>query len=389
LRPLVLSLLSLAISCAPASEVKARHDEILGGVSDTTTTSVFLVDLRFDTGASICTAVLITPRVLLLAAHCVDTVFHGATTLTARATNKPDTVMLMMSDMIDLTVISKHPNWNPADSTSDADIAVALLARAPTGVPAPILRALPAGAVGQMVQLVGYGRSSVNDGASSGVRRSVTLPITAIDAADFKYGSDGVAGICAGDSGGPSFLGGAVAGVHSRSEGSSCGLGVDMRVDRNLAFIDAFVAANDPPSCSSDGRCAPGCATTDPDCPTCVADQRCDPACGAADPDCRCLVDQRCDPTCGVTDPDCGDDGAVCTLAAECAGGKCLDDPRGFKFCSRSCVASGECVNDMTCQAAVCRAAPDPAKGGVAGGCSTAPGLLAWLLIVLLRRRRW
>ena len=386
MRALLLSLMSIALSCAAPVDVKTRQDEILGGPADTTDTNVFLVDLRFDTGASICTAVLISPKVLLLAAHCVDTAFHGATTLTARATNKPNTVMLMMSDMIDVTVISKHPNWNPSDSASDADLAVVLLAREPTGATAaPLLRTAPA--VGQMVQLVGYGRASLNDSASSGTRRSVTLPITEVDAMGFKFGTDGVAGICAGDSGGPSFLGGSVVGIHSRSEGSSCGLGVDMRVDRNLAFIDAFVAANDPPSCSADGRCALGCGTTDPDCPTCLADSRCDPACGVTDPDCRCLADQACDVSCGVADPDCADDGAVCTLAAECAGGKCLDDPRGFKFCSRSCVASGECVNDMTCQADVCRAAPDGSKGGVAGGCSSAPVSLAWLLVLLARRR--
>lgn len=413
MRSLPVTLLILGIACAPPRGLSSRQDAILGGAADTTTTTVFLLDLRFDTSAaSICSAVLISPRVLLTAAHCVDPTFHNATTVTVRATNKSDTVNLMQSDMIDVTVISRHPSWTPADQQSDFDFAALLLARAPSGVsPAPFLRALPAGAVGQALRVVGYGRTSVSDGTSSGTRRSVAVPVAAFTSAALSYGSDGASGICAGDSGGPSFLGEAVAGIHSRTEGANCGRGVDIRVDSQLAFVDAFVATNDPPTCTADGVCSTGCGATDPDCAcladqrceascgandpdcTCLADQRCDANCGGSDPDCGCQADQRCDASCGLTDPDCLDDGAVCTAAAECAGGQCLEDPRGFSFCSRSCVSSSECLAEMTCQGELCRAPPDPSKGDeVQGGCASAPGLglggvPVWLMVVLMRRR--
>ena len=368
----LLPLLCLTLACSEAPAIHSRTDPILGGAADTTSTSVFLLDLSFDTGAAICSAVLISPRVLLTAAHCVDPVFHTATSLTVKATNKPDTVGLMQSDMIDVTLISRHPSWNPADQQSDFDLAVLLLAVAPVGVPPPpLLRALPANPLSQHLTVIGYGRQSLSDAASSGTRRTVTVPLDGVGAATLDYGTNAVAGICAGDSGGPSLLGGAVAGIHSRSEGSSCGLGVDIRVDRQLAFLEAFITTNDPSSCVADGACAPGCGTTDPDCLTCQADQRCDASCGLADPDCL-------------------DDGAICTLAAQCLGGRCLDDPRGFQFCSRSCADSSECLNDMTCQPDVCRAPPDTTKGGpVKGGCASAPGLLAWLVVVLMRRRQY
>ena len=376
----------LLLSCAPAEpQVAARTDGILGGAADTSSTDVFLLDLRFDNGASICTAVLVSPQVLLTAAHCVDPAFRGASTVTVRATNRANIAGLMQSDMIDVTVITRHPMWNPTDPASDFDLAGLKLATASSVSPLPLLRALPANPLGQSLRVVGYGRTSVNDAASSGTRRTVTVPITGTTPATLEYGTDGVAGICAGDSGGPSFLGGALAGVHSRSEGANCGVGVDMRVDSHLGFIDGFVAANDPPSCSGDGRCATGCATTDPDCPTCLANGQCEAGC-ASDPDCVCVANGRCEAGCGLTDADCLDDGAVCTAASECAGAQCLDDPRGFKFCSRTCAATADCQNDMTCQAGVCRAPPGDQV--IKGGCSSAPGLMVGLLLLLLRRRR-
>lgn len=376
----------LLLACAPpGTPVASRADGILGGTADTTSTDVFLLDLRFDNGASICSAVLVSPRVLLTAAHCVDPAFRGASTVMARATNRANITGLMQSDMIDVTAITRHPMWNPTDPASDFDLAGLLLATAPAVNTLPLLRSLPANPLGQSLRVVGYGRTSVNDGASSGTRRTVTVPVTGATAATLEYGTDGVAGICAADSGGPSYLGGSIAGIHSRSEGSNCGIGVDMRIDSHLGFIDGFIAANDPAACTADGRCATGCSTTDPDCPTCLANAQCEAGC-ASDPDCVCQANARCEAGCGLTDPDCLDDGAVCAAATECAGAQCLDDRRGFKFCSRTCTATADCQNAMTCQGAVCRAAPD--NQDIKGGCSSAPALGAALLLVLLRRKR-
>jgi len=517
---LALAMAFTAMSCAPSRELDhaTRSDAVLNGTAAPGENQVFLLDLRYDNGnAGICSAVLISPRVLLTAAHCADPAFEsGATSMTIKATNKPDDSMLMMSDMIPVTMSARHPMWNAGSPNSDYDLALLLLMTAPTNAtPAARVSAL-GNPVGQQLKIVGYGRSS-SDPATSGTRRSTTLPVTAATSATLSYG-DGTYGICLGDSGGPSFIGANVAGIHSRGSGSTCGNGVDIRVDAFASFIDAFVTANDPATCAADGRCASGCTSPDPDCPcaadgtcnstcgatdpdcrcvangmcgascgamdpdccgadgscdaacgtadpdcrciansmcgagcgttdpdccgmdgtcdtacgmsdpdcACVADSTCnatcgtrdpdcpcamngtcDQACGASDPDCRCKNDGRCDPSCTPTDPDCGncnadgvctaacgisdpdclDDGQVCMAPAECWGGLCEKDARGFNFCTRTCSDDSSCLNDTTCQASVCRAKRDPLTGAV-GGCSVAPWPLVVLLLAWRRRRR-
>lgn len=474
-------ILLLLVACGPTRapvESASRVDAILGGTDDTTTATVFLLDLRFDNGeASICSAVQVTPRVLLTAAHCIEPALHGtATSVTVKATNKANDAMLMSSDFIDVTVQERHPQWNASASQSPYDIAALLLSRAPSGTtPVPLQRTLPANFVGRPIRLVGYGRSSASAASSSGTRRTVTLNVGGLTADFINFGVSGVSGICSGDSGGPAlFLGPdsieRVAGIHSSSSGAACGTGSDVRVDARLPFIDGFIAANDPPLCTGDGRCASGCPTADPDCPTgceangtcvmgcptpdpdcacrangtcetgcptgvmdpdcvCTANGACETGCptGVVDPDCRCRADGTCEGNCpgGGTDPDCScsadavcvaacpssqpdpdcadcgangtcsaascpsadpdclDDGVGCTSAAECVGHQCLDDPRGFKFCSRSCTASADCQLDMVCSAGLCRAPMPDTMQPVRGGCASAPGA-PWLALALL-----
>ena len=432
MRPLLLTL--VLVSCGPVGELGAHREAIVGGVAEPDASTTFLLDLRFNNGASICSAVLISPRVLLTAAHCVDPVFHGASTVTVRAINKPDTVGLSMSDTTLVTVIKLHPSWNPQDTASRFDLALLALETAPPAVtPVPLARVLPANPVGQLVHVLGYGRTGTNASTSSGTRRGVSLPITSVTAAELAYGADNVSGICSGDSGGPSLFAGEVVGIHSRNPTTTCGRGVDIRVDVQRAFAEAFVAANDPPACVADGVCPLGCAATDPDC-LCRADARCEPSCGATDPDClclsdgrcdpncggagdpdcRCLADARCDASCGASDPDClcladgrcdsgcagaGDpdcrcpadgrcepgcndvdcraDGASCTEGSSCEGAQCLEGE-----CTRSCTMTAECAAASSCQAGVCRAA--------AVGCGAfpgAPGAVFLLLFVALGRR--
>ena len=66
-----------------------------------------------------------------------------------RATNRATIVGLMQSDMIDVTVIARHPMWNPAETESDFDLAALLLATPPSASVAPLQRTLPANPLGQ------------------------------------------------------------------------------------------------------------------------------------------------------------------------------------------------------------------------------------------------
>jgi V8-like Glu-specific endopeptidase len=483
LAPVVL----MTCACGPTEPAPAhRTDAIVNGTADATA-SVFMLDLRFSNGdAAICTAVLITPRVLLTAAHCVEPALHASSTVTVKATNKPDDTNLRASDFTAVTVIARHPQWNPSGSMSPYDLAALLLATPSTQQPVPLVRALPANLVGQSLRLVGYGRTGASN-TDSGTRRSASVAVTALTPDSISFGTAGGTGLCSGDSGGPAFLTGGdlverVAGVHSLTRSSSCGIGDDVRVDARLPFIDGFVATNDPARCSADARCATGCATPDPDCPadcatngvctaaacgtpdpdcthcgvdgTCstaqcpVADLDCTPNCGSdavcasgacatPDPDCaRCGLDGQCsaaqcptsdpdcashcagdgvcaigacaslDPDCAAcgadgvcaeascptADPDCLDDGSVCTEATQCTGHECVDDPRGFRFCSRACVDTAGCQLDLQCTEGLCRAPTSGAFGGlqpVRGGCAAAPGFAGLgVLVVMCAGRR-
>lgn len=432
-RAATLLLLPALAACGPThvSEAGAsRTDAILAATDDTTTTTVFLLDLRFDNGdASICSAVQVSPRVLLTAAHCIEPALHsGATAVTVRATNKANDSNLMSSDFIAVTMQARHPQWNPGASMSPYDIGALLLASVPAGTtPAPLQRTLPANLVGQSMRIVGYGRTSAGAASSSGTRRTANVTVDAVTSGTLDFGAAGSTGICSGDSGGPSFFRGPdtverVIGIHSLTRSGSCGLGSDIRVDARLPFIDGFIGANDAPLCTADGRCAAGCTPADPDCPvdcsmngacvtgctprdpdcactadgtcettcpsgatdpdcTCIANSVCEAGCPAGtDPDCRCRADSTCETSCptGVTDPDC-----VCVLNGTCETG-CptgVMDPdcrcRADGACEGNCPGGGtdpdcSCNADAVCVAACPMSQPDPdcADCGANGTCS-------------------
>lgn len=343
---------------------------VFNGTAAPTENQVFLLDVRTNTGsASICSAVLVSPRVLLTAAHCVDPAFHNAQSVTVRALNKPDTSNLMLSDTIVVLTIARHPMWNVADSESDYDLAALLLTSAPMNVQPAVMSSNFANPVGSMVKVVGYGRFVENMPSTSGTRRSATLSVTAATSLHIQFG-DSMNGLCVGDSGGPSFFGTEVVGIHSRTPGAAlCDEGIDIRVDTHRDFIDGFIAANDPPRCTADGRCAAtcmtadpdctcvadgncvrGCAQTDPDCSPCVADGTCGASCGAADPDC-CKSDGTCDSACGSADVDCCKSDGTCDLACGSADVDCC---ASNGTCGVGCGASDAdcCTSDGNCDAA-------------------------------------
>ncbi len=436
MRRLLLVVMASLWGCEPTSAVpRSRIDAVLAGQPDTTTTSVMLLDLRYDNGqAGVCSAVLISPRVLMTAAHCVDASLRGATTVVVKATDKPDSANLHAADFITVTTIARHPGWNPASMPSPDDLAALLLATSPGVAPSPMLRALPADFVGKAIRISGYGRTAAGT-ADSGTRRTAPSTVTSVSASVFQFGVTGVAGACVGDSGGPTFLTGSdgverVAGVHSNGD-SQCGDTEDIRLDSHLAFIDAFVAANDPPACTGDGRCASGCTPADPDCgPDCTTNGQCNPACTPTDVDCLCQADGTCETTCppGKTDPDCGCmadavcvascvsdpdcvdcgmndvcspltcatpdpdcllDGQVCQLGSQCAGHQCVPDRRGFSFCSRACTDTAQCQLDFVCAGGHCDVAAVAQAEPVRGSCASVESL-GWVLalVTLLRRAR-
>jgi V8-like Glu-specific endopeptidase len=395
----------LLVACAPARpfDLASRSDEILAGTADAVSTSVFFVISTFNNGKmGFCTGTLITSRVILTAGHCVDPSREGAESVVVRVMNQPNDQMLMMSDLRNVAQIRRHPNYSGQGAN---DLALLQLETAISGVtPELLVRTPPSSYVGQAIRVVGYGRTSPSGPSDTGTRRTVNTTIARSMPETFEFGQAGSLGICAGDSGGPSFWRSPdgmnrVAGVHSYGTTTQCGVGGDVRVDTELSFIDATLAVFDPPACGADGRCQMGCTPADPDC-TCIADGRCEACMGAVDPDCpaNCITNDICQNTdCPVPDPDCKLDGEVCTELSECAGNRCLADPRRFSFCSRTCVDDTVCSRAMVCIDGACRAAPGQLISGpgpvepVIGGCSTSGSLTllpAFILLVARRSRR-
>jgi hypothetical protein len=313
-----------------------------------------------------------------------------------RVMNEPDDTMLVMNDLLNVVSIRRHPSYSDQGSN---DLALLQLENPVQNVtPESLVRTPPSSWTGQAIRVVGYGRTQASGASDTGTRRTVNSAIARVMADTFEFGQAGALGICAGDSGGPSFWRGPdgrdrVAGVHSYGTTNQCGVGGDVRVDAELAFIDANLNQLDPPVCSADGRCQLNCTPADPDC-RCVADGRCE-ACagGPLDPDCpmNCATNSICQNAgCPTPDADCFADGDVCAMASECAGAACLTDPRGFAFCSRSCADDSVCMREMVCIEGSCRPRPSTPMpvtpiDGVRGGCQSSPSFdWSWSLLLLL-----
>ncbi len=164
-----------------------------------------------DDGLPFCTGALVSPHVVLTAAHCGsepgDKFVVGDDALT------PDS-FAYAADVV------RHPSW----SGWLHDHALVLLDRDVPVEPMSVARSVPA--VGQVIQGVGYGLTAVGASAQP-VRWWVEEPVTSVEDGSFTVSGGGERGLCNGDSGGPAIVmgpsGPAVAGTVSQGELSCVG----------------------------------------------------------------------------------------------------------------------------------------------------------------------
>ncbi len=242
-----MSLISLLAVAAPIiGGIPAPHDP---GVVALTTSG----------GTTFCTGTVVSPSVIVTAAHCVHDqpapgwVFVGTDP-------SVDGVFLPVADA------RAHPSYRAADTT--ADIAVVVLARPVPFAVVPFALSPPSEVeLGRVARFVGFGAISGDISASSGVKSSQQLRIDAVADNWLAYGVVG----CHGDSGGPVFLRGAdgvehLAGIISRGDPRCIVGGLATRVDQYADWLVHQIAEADPPSCFLDDRCAINCVDPDPDC---------------------------------------------------------------------------------------------------------------------------
>lgn len=209
-------LVALVMGCGVVEQQAAsqQRDPLVGGnVDDGGFRDVVMLRAVFTNDAGVtqgfaCTGTIITPTVVLTAAHCLNenggpsgyaltgVFFHNFDV--APPTNS--------ASWVPATSWRRHPSWS-AGSAMNTDIGlVRLPAPIPGVTPSPYLnRPLVAADVGQPMKVVGYGITS-SGGTGAGTRRFVTLPLRGLTTQHVQLGNMSTAGICNGDSGGPSFL---------------------------------------------------------------------------------------------------------------------------------------------------------------------------------------
>ena len=199
-------------SCVPESELMAKG--IVGGKrvnsNDKDSKSVVMILSLDDKDAGICTATLISPKILLTAAHCIKVsaektliVFHTAISCESGFDVTKNTQRV--------SKLIKHELYVPSEKTIEGvnDIALIILKEpAPTNYPIYKI-ANPSELKDSKLYFYGYGVTGSNEGGSGILRK------TSFSREDFvvEKESDKVrvkqnrgTGICFGDSGGPGLV---------------------------------------------------------------------------------------------------------------------------------------------------------------------------------------
>lgn len=244
------------VFAACSDQVGVASSAIVGGDADTTSNAVVMVITSGSVADADCTATVVSPHVLVTAAHCVDpahlTAELGASYVT-RVFVGDDYSKMTAGDMHDVLTTATAPGFTMGTLFSKGhDLGIIVMTDALDVTPMPYVRApLDESIVGASVRLVGFGETNPPDWHSIGVRESGTTTITKLDAIDVATAAAQPSG-CEGDSGGPALvtMNGVetIVGVISHGDYLSDCLASSYadRVDLESAFIDSYVNQYDP-----------------------------------------------------------------------------------------------------------------------------------------------
>jgi secreted trypsin-like serine protease len=194
-----------------------------------------------------CTASLITPRLLIAAAHCITEtpgytqrqIFTGSNDLNGGS-----------KDTLAIKTVVVNPAYGAPRQGNDFSL---IVLETPLALPPMRLnRAALTGAQGKTVRYVGYGISVVGNLGTGGVKRHNTAPLAEVSNLLLTVGPNANQS-CEGDSGGPLLLdrgddqGEVIIGINSFVDAPACRRNsFFQRVDTQLAWIDEQIKKYDP-----------------------------------------------------------------------------------------------------------------------------------------------
>lgn len=242
----------LAACVAPPSELSTDEQDIIGGELSTGNPAVVML-VGYPSDKSVlqsCTAVLVAPKVLLTAAHCVDSTDHPNYTYGVfpdADASQYDTLVKLIPHLKAVTAVHAHPSYTPdLPFAADYDIATVELQDALPVAPLPMRSTPVTSSIANMPALiVGYGQTTYQQ--FNQTRYSAMTVVTAVEGDTIVVG-DNVKRSCLGDSGGPAIIGGEVTGIDSYGPTGCSGAAHYRRVDSYASFIGQYV----PPDMTPD-----------------------------------------------------------------------------------------------------------------------------------------
>jgi len=240
------ALVALALTLSPALAIFGGK---LVPSGDPVGKMVAAVLYHDSTGAHLCSAVALRPRLLLTAAHCTSANHGGMSVIFSTVLRDVQSDRIRSVAKIARAASTATGKGTPAFRNPD-DVALLLLsADAPAGTSfAHLLAASP-----KSIRIAGYGASSDDRALGSAgfdaALRFATVPVSASSDALLTADQGHGAGACTGDSGGPALSGSNVVGVlvgvaNSRRSADYCrGKAYFAAIGRWMSWIETTAAS--------------------------------------------------------------------------------------------------------------------------------------------------